>query len=272
MRAALAAVATGLLLTACSGSTSSTPDAVPPASGPTSSATSPSPSVTAKPDPPPPAHACYRLAFEDALAPTIGKVPVRCTRPHTAVTFYVGRFGQDLAVDGAQVHRLVSTDCPRRFATFAGGTLEDRRLSLLRTVWFTPTLDQAALGARWYSCVALALRDNQHLAVLGRVAGALDTEEGRVRYGLCGTAEPGTAGFEQRICSAPHSWKALRTVGFRPGHYPGVAKVRATGQQICKDAGHAVASDPLSYQWSYQWPTLEQWRGGQTYGVCWAPS
>jgi hypothetical protein len=139
-------------------------------------------------------------------------------------------------------------------------------------VWFTPTLEQAGFGARWYSCVALALRDDQHLAVLGRVAGALDTEDGRARYGLCGTAEPGTDGFEQRICSAPHSWKALRTVGFRPGRYPGVAKVRAAGQQICKDAGHAVASDPLSYRWSYQWPTLTQWRGGQTYGVCWAPS
>jgi len=84
--------------------------------------------------------------------------------------------------------------------------------------------------------------------------------------------ETPTAGFEQRICSAPHSWKALRTVGFRPGHYPGVAKVRGAGQQVCKDAGHAVASDPLSYRWSYQWPTLVQWRGGQTYGVCWAPS
>ena len=156
------------------------------------------------PDPPPPAHACYRLAYADALAPTISAKPVRCTQPHTAVNFYVGRFGKDIAVDGPQVHRLVSTDCPRRFATFAGGSLEDRRLSMLRTVWFTPTNEQAGLGARWYSCVALALRDNEHLAVLSRVAGALDTEEGRARYGLCGTAEPGTPGFEQRICSAPH--------------------------------------------------------------------
>lgn len=264
------AVAAALLLAACSGSTSSNPDAVPPTS--TSPTVHPTPTPRPDPDPPPPAHACYRLAFEDALAPTVTKKPVRCSGPHTAVNFYVGRFGKDLSVDGAQVHRLVSTDCPKRFATFAGGTLEDRRLSLLRTVWFTPSLDQAALGARWYSCVALALRDNQRLAVLGRVAGALDTEEGRARYGLCGTAEPGTAGFEQRICSAPHAWKALRTVGFRPGHYPGVAKVRAAGQQVCKDAGQAVASDPLSYRWSYQWPTLSQWRGGQTYGICWAPS
>ena len=140
-------------------------------------------------------------------------------------------------------------------------------------MWFTPTIEQAALGARWYSCVALAIRDSKHLAVLSeRVAGALDSTDGRAHYGLCGNAEPGSAGFEQRICSVPHSWKALRTVPFAPGRYPGVTKVREAGQTTCKDAGRDVASDPLNYRWSYQWPTLAQWRGGQTYGVCWAPA
>jgi len=276
VRGVVVAVAAALLLAGCSGSTSSSPSAEPTPSSSSSPAPSPSadptPTNTPTPSPPPPAHACYRLAYADALAPTLSSRPVRCTRPHTAVTFYVGHVGKAIAADDARVNRLVSTDCPQRFATFAGGTLEDRRLSLLRTVWFTPMLEQSALGARWYSCVALALRDSRHLAVLSRVAGALDTPDGRARYGLCGTAEPGTAGFEQRICSAPHAWKALRTVGFLPGRYPGVTKVRAAGQQVCKDAGQAVASDPLSYRWSYQWPTLAQWRGGQTYGVCWAPS
>ena len=132
-------------------------------------------------------------AYADALAPTISTQPVPCTGPHTAVNFYVGSYAANLSVDGAAVHRLVATECPERFATFAGGTLEDRRLSLLRTVWFTPTVEQAALGARWYSCVALAIRDSRHLAVLTtRVAGALDTSDGRAHYGLCGTAEPGS--------------------------------------------------------------------------------
>ena len=44
-----------------------------------------------------------------------------------------------------------------------------------------------------------------------------------------------------------------------------MAKVRGAGQQVCKDAGHAVASDPLNYRWSYQWPTLAQWRGRGIY-------
>ena len=33
----------------------------------------------------------------------------------------------------------------------------------------------------------------------------------------------------------------------------------------------AVAPDPLDFRWGYEWPTLEQWRAGKRYGVCWAP-
>ena len=89
---------------------------------------------------------------------------------------------------------------------------------------------------------------------------------------MCATDEPGTAGFAQTICSAGHSWVALRTVDFPAGRYPGVAHVKETGQQPCRDAAQQAAGDPLTYRWSYQWPTLRQWRAGQTYGVCWAPS
>ena len=128
-------------------------------------------------------------------------------------------------------------------------------------------------GAHWFECAAIALRGDQTLALLsGPVQGVLTHPVSRDHYALCGTAEPGTAGFEQRICAAPHSWQALRTVVFTAGRYPGEAHVRSAGQAPCKDAGRAVASDPLDYQWSYQWPDLQQWKAGQTYGVCWAPS
>jgi hypothetical protein len=271
MRLALA-VASALLLTACSGSGSSEPQAVntPVVHSPTPT---PTETIPPKPSPPPPAHACYRLGYDEALAPTSDKKPAPCSGIHTAVTFFVGTYDKLLAVDGKAVHHLESTVCPRRFAAFVGGTVEDRRLSMLRTVWFTPTVEQAARGAHWFECVAIALRGDQNLARLpGPLPGVLGRTDGRAHYALCGTAQPGTDGFQQRICSAPHSWRALRTVPFRPGRYPGEDAVRSAGQQPCRDAGHAAASDPLNYKWSYQWPTLDQWRSGQTYGVCWAPS
>lgn len=264
-------VAVALVLTACSGSGSSEPGAgeTPVVHSPT-----PTPTETIPPTPPkpPPADACYRLGYDEVLAPTSDKKPVPCSGIHTAATFYVGSYDKHLAVDGDEVHQLESTVCPRRFAAFVGGTLDGRRLSMLRAVWFTPTVAQAAKGGHWFVCAAIALRGDQHLALLrGPLQGVLGRPEGRDHYGLCGTAEPGTAGFEQRICAAPHSWKALRTVDFPAGRYPGAAKVRSAGQQPCQAAGRAAASDPLSYKWSYQWPTRQQWRAGQTYGVCWAP-
>ncbi len=41
---------------------------------------------------------------------------------------------------------------------------------------------------------------------------------------------------------------------------------------MCENAGAAVADDALDYEWGYEWPTKEQWKQGQTFGRCWAPT
>ena len=146
---------------------------------------------------------------------------------------------------------------------------------MLRAVWFTPTVDA---GRRGRPLVPSATRSrcrrpDPRPRSAARSQGVLDRPEARDRYALCGTAEPGTAGFEQRICAGPaHLAGAAHRRRSRPARYPGEDKVRAAGQTPCQDAGRAVAGDPLDYQWSYQWPNLQQWEAGQTYGVCWAPS
>ena len=240
MRLALA-VGLAILLAACSSSSSSEPGA---AETPLLHSPTPTPTETIppKPPPPPPPRACYRLGYDAVLAPTVDQRPSPCERLHTAVTFFVGSYDKTQPVDGDAVHRLESSDVPPQFAEFVGGTLDDRRLSMLRTVWFTPTVAQAAKGAHWFECVAIALRGDQTLAFLRLpVLGALDRSVSRDHYALCGTAEPGDAGFEQRICASPHSWQALRTIAFTPGKYPGQDHVRSAGQQACQDAGRAVA-------------------------------
>jgi hypothetical protein len=88
---------------------------------------------------------------------------------------------------------------------------------------------------------------------------------------MCGTAEPGTAAFDRVICSAEHSWRAVAVVPLAEGGYPGEKQVRAAGEGPCRDAGAAAAEDTLDYQWGYEWPSAEQWSGGQHYGRCWAP-
>jgi hypothetical protein len=225
----------------------------------------------------PTARECYRLAYDEAVAPTTDRQPVDCAGKHTSVTFAVGRLdtlvdGHLLAVDSDRVQAQVAAACPERLASFLGGTTADRRLSMLRAVWFTPDVEASDAGASWYRCDVVALAADGELAPLvGRLQGALDRPQARDHYAMCGTAEPGTAAFDRVICSAEHSWRAVAVVPLAEGGYPGEKQVRAAGEGPCRDAGAAVAEDTLDYQWGYEWPSAEQWSGGQHYGRCWAP-
>ncbi|MDF1603853.1 septum formation family protein [Nocardioides sp. YIM 152315] len=254
MRAAAALVVAGtLLLGACTG-----------VDQPDEPASSPSPEAKAEaptPPPPPERDACYRLDYDEAIATSNDASPVPCRRRHTARTVAVG--------DG----RRAARECPRRFSSYVGGSTRDRRLSMLRPVWFTPTEEARDAGASWWRCDAVALAGHERLADLrGELRGALGRPKGRDRYGMCGTAEPGTARFERVICSTRHTWRAVDTVPFEQASYPGVDEVRSAGDEPCRDAGAEAADGALDYRWGYEWPSAEQWRDGQHYGICWAPS
>lgn len=261
------------LLVACTGSDE-------PAADPTAAPSSASPSAppTASPPPAPRNRACYALSFSDAVAPSAPTSSVPCSRQHTAMTYAVGRLdtvvdGHLLAVDSKRVQQQVATACPERFGDFVGGSLSDQRLSMLRPVWFTPSVEESDEGASWFRCDVVALATDEELVPLtGRLGGVLGTEEGRDRYGMCGTASPDAADFTRVVCSREHSWRAVAVVAFDPGPYPGVATVRDAGATPCEDAGATAAGGALDYEWGYEWPTAQQWQAGQTFGRCWAPS
>ena len=265
------------VLTGCSGGSD-----VPSADGsstPTSSApSSPASTPTRATAPPRPVdRACYRLSFDVALAPTNGSDPVDCAQTHTSMTFAVGALdtlvdGHLLAVDSRRVQAQVAGACPAALPRFLGGTPDALHLSMFRAVWFTPTVEESDAGASWFRCDVIAVAGEGKLAPLtGRLAGVLASPQTAEPYGMCGTAEPGTAGFSRVICSGDHSWRALRTVPFTGTRYPGETAVRDAGQEPCKDAGRDAASDKLSFKWGYEWPTEKQWDAGQHYGLCWAP-
>lgn len=234
--------------------------------------------VTApEPPPAPQVGACYRLAFEAAVAPTVDAEPVGCQQPHTSETVAVGTVdavvdGHLLAIDSAHVQAQVAATCPRRLSRFVGGTPRNLRLSMIRPVWFTPTVEESDEGADWFRCDAVLLAGAEELAdIRGSLKGALDRPAPREEHAMCGTAAPDAKNFERVPCSARHSWRAIDVVTFRPGNYPGERTVRAAGGTQCEDAGAEVAEDPLDFQWGYEWPTREQWQMGQTFGRCWAP-
>ncbi len=261
-----------VILTGCSGD-DDPDDASSPSAAPTTSAP-----PTAAPAPPRPKRLeCRRLSFDEALAPTGDDRIVRCKAPHTGQTYAVGQLrttvdGHLVAVDSTRVQDQVARLCPRKLAAFLGTTDDVLRLTMLRAVWFTPSLEQSDAGANWYRCDVVAVAGDDRLApIRGSLQGGLADDAGVDAFGMCGTAAPDAPGFRRVLCREAHTWRAIRTVDLPGRTYPGEKRAREAGQAPCEDAGREVAEDALDYEWGYEWPTAEQWAAGQTYGRCWAP-
>lgn len=245
-----------------------------PEEKPTSSAT------PAKAAPQPKVGTCHAMSFEESVAPTDTAPQVPCGKPHTAQTFHVDDLatvidGHLVTVDSDHAQQQIATECPARFARFVGGSDEQRRLSMLSVAWFSPTVEQSDAGQDWFRCDITLVRAPGKLGRLpGDLEGALDTEQGRERFGMCSTGEPGTAGFRRVVCSANHSWQAIGTIDVpaaEGGAYPGPEAAQDAGSS-CEDTARAEAEDALSFTWGYEWPTREQWEAGRHYGYCWVPT
>lgn len=277
--AAVPVLAVGLLLAGCSGDDE--PAAAPSATATTSTSTpTPTPTPTAPPSAAPVATpregACYRLTYRQAVSPTTGSAAGSCRTAHTSETFRVGTIdnlvdGHLLAVDSARVQDDVAERCPAALGDVVGGSTEDRRLSMLRAVWFTPSLGQSDRGATWYRCDVVALAGSETLLdVRGSLRGVLDTDAGRDRYGMCGTARPDSSSFERVPCSADHTWRAFAALPLDAERFPGAEAVAELGQD-CEQRAVDVVDDPLDYEWASEGPEAEQFRAGQTFVRCWAP-
>lgn len=229
------------------------------------------------PKPAPKAGGCYDLAFAQASRPRSGGRSVPCDREHTAITTYVGTGqrvldGHLLAVDSKQVQGQLASECPRRLISYLGTDLHRLRLSQFETVWFVPGVKQSDRGAHWYRCAIVAVAGPHRLAALpGDLRGALSSDDDLDEWGTCGTASPSARDFEKVICSQPHKWRAIEVVDLSHTlHYLGKPSTDH-GNDVCKSAASAQADDSLSFSWSFQWPTRDQWDAGVRYGLCWVP-
>lgn len=237
-------------------------------------------SATATPTAAPPVErpavdACYPLSLADAVAPTSDVAPAGCGQGTTSVTYEVGRLpayvdGHLLAVDAQRVQGALGAACRRNLADYLGTDERTVRLSVVRPVWFSPTVEQSDAGADWYRCDVIAVVEGDQLGPLPATLrdGFAD---GAGSLALCGRGEPGTEGFARVACGVEHGWEATDVVDLGDG-YPGAAEAEAAGAEPCQEAARERAADVLDYQWGYEWPTEEQWAAGQTYGICWAPA
>jgi len=230
------------------------------------------------PVPPPPAKdGCYRLRFEQLTLPTNDDEPVPCRSAHTTQTIHVAQLdtvvdGHLVAVDSKVVQEQLARTCPRKLAQYVGGNRSTRPLSRLKVVWFSPTVEQSDRGANWFRCELVALASSEKLAALprtARVRGVLNRPSGLDEFGLCGTAAPGTRGFQRVICGGPHSWAAISTIRIDDDDqsYPGVGVVRNAGDETCRDQVQDLLGFQEQFSYGWEWPTAEQWGNGQRSAV-----
>ena len=278
----LRALLLAVLLGGCSAGSDPVTSAPSPSSS-QSSSQSPSPLSTAPPTAAPTASAaprpakdgCHRLTFAEAVAPAVSGTDVPCSAQHTSHTFKVGRLplvsaGHLMAVDSPSVQSWVARTCRSLLDSHAGGTPEERRLSMVQAVWFTPSVEEAAAGADWYRCDVVALAATGRLAPLPRSSKGLVGSSDR--FAMCGTASPDAASFERVPCSSRHSWVAVSTVPLTQKAYPSVTEAGDRMESACRSAARSRAEDPLDFTWSEERPSREQWDAGRRYGICWTPA
>lgn len=237
----------------------------------------PSPTrTTATPAPLPEQGACYLLDYGAAVAPTSRARAVDCSREHTTETFLVGRLdlvtdGHLLAVDSGPARRQAASTCRDAAGRHLGASTEALRLTLLETIWFTPTADQARQGADWLRCDVVAASGGEQLVPLPVATRGLLANGGGDDYSMCGTAEPGAEGFSRVVCSARHSWRAVASVDLPGSSYPTGDEAGRVMEPRCRDAAEAAAGDALDLRWAEERPTRDQWEAGRRYGLCWVP-
>lgn len=259
-------------LSGCSLSKDSPPTSTPK---PTAAASQPAPPP---PRPAPKAGACYGLTYTEATTPTNSAEPVPCSASHTSITVHVGQIdpivdGHLVAVDSREVQAQIAKACPRRLAGWVGGDEKDRRLSRFEVIWFSPSVEESDRGANWFRCDLVALATTDTLAKLprGDAKGVLDDSDALEQFGLCGTDAPDATDFERVVCARKHSWEAIEAIDFHDdARYLG----KGAGHEAdsdCHDEAVGHSSSSLTVEWSFEWPTREQWDNGQRFGYCWVP-
>lgn len=271
MRAVLALGTLVLALTACT----TAPTEPVSDTRPSASPTPPTPPPPPDPGPRPRVGECHNLSFGQAVDVVGRTEPVTCKRTHTAQTYFVGRLeletkaGHVRRVDSRAAQEQARSTCSARLPTHLGRTPLELRLTMARSVWFTPPPKRAEAGADWFRCDVVVVAGPRRLLTLPRTTEGLGDAPA---VAMCATSAPGTKAFRRVGCAAQHAWKAVSSVDIPGRKLPSNTAVSDRMEGPCGDAARANAADPLDFTWSQESPTQEQWDAGQRYGICWVPA
>lgn len=218
---------------------------------------------------------CRLLDADDVARPSNDSDPVDCADRHTAETFLVADFPEDLHdldADDPELGAHVYSECAPAFARFLGADESAVMRTIVSWAWFGPSEPQWEAGARWFRCDVVGggeqLTDYRALP---------ETAEGLLegmppdQWMVCATGRS-VDGSPKVPCSEPHTWRAVTTIKVgEPGEdYPGDRVVEVTTRDYCSDSVGAWLGYPASYDFGYTFFREAEWEAGNRRSVCWA--
>lgn len=224
---------------------------------------------------PPEVGVCRLLSPEDIQATSNDSPPVDCTKKHTAETFAVGEFPDDVAgddIDDPALGSYVFDTCEKKFAKFLGGNESLVMRATVTWAWFRPDEDAWDAGARWWRCdVVGGGEQTTALVDLPKTAKGILLGVPDDRWMVCVNG-PTVANSVKIPCSEKHNWRAVTTIvlGKEDDEYPGDRLVEIRTRDFCSDSVGAWLNYPVDYDYGYTWFHEAEWKAGNRRSICWA--
>jgi hypothetical protein len=224
---------------------------------------------------PPEVGACRMLTPEDIQATSNDSPPVDCSKKHTAETFAVGEFPDDVAgddIDDPALGSYVFDTCEKKFAKFLGGNESLVMRATVTWAWFRPDEDAWDAGARWWRCdVVGGGEETTALVDLPKTAKGILLGVPDDRWMVCVNG-PTVANSVKIPCSQKHNWRAVTTIvlGKADDEYPGDRLVEIRTRDFCSDSVGAWLNYPVDYDYGYTWFHEAEWKAGNRRSICWA--
>lgn len=226
---------------------------------------------------PPELGACRMLTPEDVQAPDNAVETVDCSDPHTAQTFAIGTFpddvaGEDTEYDDPALSRFALEECGTRFQKFVGGDQSIVLRSLVSWAWFRPSEKAWDDGARWYRCDIVGGTDTAtEYAPLPDDAKGLFSRGPVEEWMQCVNGKT-IASAPPTPCSEPHVWRAVSTItlGDKNDPYPGDRLVEVRTRDFCSESVGAYLDYQPEYEYAYTWFYEAEWEAGNRRSICWA--
>jgi Septum formation len=198
-----------------------------------------------------------------------------CSRRHTAVTYFVGKFRASV-LDGSKetLSAVANSRCRHKFASYLHAGPATQSMSLLTYAYFYPTDKQRAAEANWFRCDAISgyVLQRRLYPLPHRLRGILaKAVPDSVR--ACYTRQFIT-GQEHRgawvPCTKRHEQRTIAALrlGGPSARYAGSNELRVRVSAWCKPKARVYLHSPASYSWGYSWPSRSEWNHGRRHATC----